>query len=80
MKAALKLSAAGNPVGWVDPDEEFTPKDIRTFARQQGKPYVLAIDDADLYGSQLSSLLRETAVAPRLEMLRQTFAPAAGHK
>ena len=63
MKAALKLSAAGNPVGWVDPDEEFTPKDIRTFARQQGMPYVLAIDDADLYGSQLSSLLRETAIS-----------------
>ena len=59
MKAALRASAAGHVVGWIDPEEDFTPRDIRTYARKQAKPYTLAIDDADIYGSQLSPLLRE---------------------
>jgi hypothetical protein len=59
MKAALRLSATGEEVGWVDPEEDFTPRDIRSYVRQQRKPYALVIDDADLYGSQLTPLLRE---------------------
>lgn len=59
MKAALRLSASGEEVGWVDPDEDFSPRDIRSFSRQQRKSYALAIDDADIYGSQLTPLLRE---------------------
>ena len=59
MKAALRLSASGEEVGWVDPEEDFSPRDIRAFARQQRKPYALVIDDADIYGSQLTPLLRE---------------------
>lgn len=59
MKAALRLSASGQEVGWADPEEDFSPRDIRSFARQQQKPYALAIDDADVYGSHLTPLLRE---------------------
>jgi hypothetical protein len=59
MKAALRLSASGEEVGWVDPEEDFTPRDIRSFSRQQRKPYALVIDDADVYGSQITPLLRE---------------------
>jgi hypothetical protein len=59
LKAALRLSASGQEVGWVDPEEDFTPRDIRSFTRQQQQPYTLAIDDADVYGSQLTPLLRE---------------------
>lgn len=59
MKAALRLSASGEEVGWIDPDEDFSPRDIRAFARQQAKPFALVIDDADVYGSQLTPLLRE---------------------
>ena len=59
MKAALRLSAVGEEVGWVHPEEDFSPRDIRSFARQQRKPFALAIDDADVYGTQLTPLLRE---------------------
>jgi hypothetical protein len=59
MKAALRLSAAGESVAWIDSDEEFSPYEIRVFARQQQKAYVLAIDDADVYGTQLTPLMRE---------------------
>jgi len=59
MKAALRLSASGEEVGWVDPEEDFSPRDIRNYARQKRKPYSLVIDDADVYGSQLTPLLRE---------------------
>jgi hypothetical protein len=59
MKAAMRLSASGEEVGWVDPEEDFSPRDIRSFAKQQRKPYSLVIDDADVYGSQLTPMLRE---------------------
>lgn len=71
MKAALRLSASGEEVLWVDPEEDFTPRDIRSASRQQRKPYALAIDDADLYGSQLTPLLREliSAESPAIVLI-----------
>jgi SIR2-like domain len=62
MRVALRFSAAGVPVSWVDPEVELSPKDVRTHARLQQKPYVMAVEDADLYGSQLSSLIRELVI------------------
>ncbi|MGA2672789.1 MAG: SIR2 family protein [Terracidiphilus sp.] len=59
MKAALRLSASGAEVGWVDPEEDLSPRDIRSFAGQQRGPFALVIDDADVYGSQLTPMLRE---------------------
>ncbi|MGC2544631.1 MAG: hypothetical protein WA426_02205, partial [Silvibacterium sp.] len=63
MRVALRFSANGAPVSWVDPEEDITPKDVRAHARLQQRPYVVAIDDADLYGSQLNALIRELVVA-----------------
>jgi hypothetical protein len=59
MRVALRLSASGIPTGWVDPEEDLSPGDVRTYARLHKDQYALAIEDADLYGSQLTSLIRE---------------------
>jgi Mrp family chromosome partitioning ATPase len=59
MRAALRLSANGDPVSWVDPEEEVTPRDVRAHSKLHKRPYIVAIDDADLYGAQLTPLIRE---------------------
>ncbi len=61
MRAALRLSAQGVPVAWADPEEDLSPSDIRAYVRAANNEMVVAIDDADLYGSQLSPLIRELA-------------------
>ena len=58
MRACLQLQGNGTPVGWVDRDHMPSPRDIRVAMKQQGSPRVLAIDDADMCGSALSSLIR----------------------
>lgn len=63
MRVSLRLSAGGAPVSWVNPEEGVSPRDLRAHAREKREPYVVAIDDADLYGPQLTALLRELVIA-----------------
>jgi hypothetical protein len=63
MKLALRLVAQGNSVNWVSPEGDFSPRDIRTSAAGLKEPHVIAIDDADIYGSELTPMLRELARA-----------------
>ena len=58
MRACLQLQGDGKPVGWVDRDHMPSPRDIRVAMKQKGSPRVLAIDDADMCGPALSSLIR----------------------
>lgn len=62
MRAALKLSAEGRKVAWVDREIEISPREISAGMRAEDGPEILAIDNADQYGSQVSSLAREISL------------------
>lgn len=59
MRMCLRLTAQGVKVGWVDREEGLSPREIKVAARASDAPTVLGIDDADIYGSELSALVRE---------------------
>ena len=59
MGACLKLMAQGERVGWVDRDGSLSPYDILRSAKTENGPRALAIDDADIYGSSLASMVRD---------------------
>jgi SIR2-like domain len=59
MRLALRLTAEGTPVLWVDRDSEAGPSLIRSRVRDSEGPLALAVDDADLFGRQLLGLLRD---------------------
>lgn len=63
MKLALRLVAQGNSVSWVSPEGDLSPRDIRTSVTGLKEPHVIAIDDADIYGSELTPMVRELARA-----------------
>lgn len=65
MRACLRLVAEGVRVGWIDRISEVGPREIRACMRRDDAPEVLAIDDADVYGSSLASLVREIAIGER---------------
>ena len=58
MRACLRLQGEGTAVGWLDRERVARRFDIVSAMRLEGSPRVLAIDDADLYGSALTSLVR----------------------
>jgi hypothetical protein len=59
MRVSLRLSAEGQSVGWIDSEGSLSPHEIRIAMRSDDAPVVLSIDDADMYGSELSSMVRE---------------------
>ena len=59
MRICLRLVTEGLRVGWVERDTEISPRDIRGVMHGSNPPNVLAIDDADMYGVELSNLLRD---------------------
>ena len=61
MRIALKLNAEGKHVYWVDKNTEVGPGKILNFLMSEEEIDVLAIDDSDVYGAQLSVLLSETS-------------------
>ena len=67
MKLALNLSSSDIPVLWVDRESRATPATIRRRVGDFDGRVALFIDDADLYGTQLVSLIRDLVPAnPRL--------------
>lgn len=63
-RAALRLNAEGQNVGWLDSEGSLSPHEIRVGMREKDAPAVLCIDDADMYGSELSSMVRELCLRP----------------
>jgi len=61
MRACLRLVAEGFRVAWVDRESDVSPREIRSAMRQDNAPSLLAIDDADVYGSELAPSLKEIA-------------------
>ena len=58
MRVCLQLQSKGIPVGWIDRDNNPSLRSIILAMKNDESPRVLAIDDADMYGTSLSSLIR----------------------
>jgi hypothetical protein len=58
-RLALQLSSEGHRVAWVDPSSEISPLLIKQTIISSRGPTILAIDEADIYGSELSSIVKE---------------------
>jgi hypothetical protein len=59
MSLAVKLSARGIPVLWIDKDSDIAPSKMRNRVRDAREKIVLAVDDADMYGKELPKLLSD---------------------
>jgi hypothetical protein len=59
MSLALKLTSGGVPVLWVDKTATATPARMRAQVRGAREKIVLAIDDADMYGRELTNLISD---------------------
>jgi GTPase SAR1 family protein len=59
MRLALRISAEGNRVFWIDRDTNLAPRYVLSALRKTDAPSIIAIDDGDLFGYELSRLLRE---------------------
>ena len=68
MGACLRLVADGTRVGWIDRDSNLSLHDIRRATRGKDAARVVAIDDADVYGSSLAPLVKDLVVG-REELL-----------
>ncbi len=63
-RLALRLSATGQRVAWVDKTTDISPRFIKQTMSSLRPPHILAIDDADMYGAELSSLINEVCYLP----------------
>jgi len=68
MRLCLDLVREGYAVGWNDRDSELSPRTIRNSMNGNDAPKILAIDDADLFGSELAPMLRDIALADRFPL------------
>jgi hypothetical protein len=62
MRVALRLNAEGQSVGWLDSEGSLSPHEIRAGMRIHEAPGVLCVDDADMYGSEAGSIVRELSL------------------
>jgi hypothetical protein len=69
MRLCLRLVADGVHVGWLSDFTDMTPRDIRRAMKSAGAPAVLAVDDADVYGLELSPLVRELLMTPACPLI-----------
>lgn len=76
MSTSLRLSNDGIPVLWVDRDSSAAPATIRRRLSEIEGKVVLAVDDADLFGYQFISLLRD--LVPTRDDLVVLFAVRSG--
>lgn len=59
MRVCLRLAADGVHVGWIDRQANLSPRQIRAAMRLPNAPQVLAVDDADMYGSETAAWVRD---------------------
>lgn len=69
MRTCLRLVAEGHHVGWIDREKNISPRVIRETFFGENPPSVLAIDDADLYGGQLSLIINSIADSPKKPLI-----------
>jgi len=69
MRVALRANAEGWTTGWIDSEGSLSPHEIRVGMRGQDAPRLLCIDDADMYGSEISSMVREMSLRPPYPLL-----------
>jgi Mrp family chromosome partitioning ATPase len=63
MRLALRISAEGNRIAWIDRDTGLSPRHVLSALRDRDAPSIIAIDDGDLFGYELSHILREIIVS-----------------
>ena len=76
MSLGLRLSGAGVPVHWIDKDSAIPLSRVREKLRHSTGKLVLAVDDADLWGRDLTILLRD--LVPRNSNFLLVFAVRSG--
>ena len=76
MRLALEVSNSGVPVLWIDRDSTVSPGNVRKRLNEFDGPLLMAIDDADTFGYQLTVLLRD--LVPSRERLLVAFAVRSG--
>jgi len=59
MRVCLHLQGQGTSVAWIDREHMLSQRIVRREMNRDDSPRVLAIDDADMYGASLSSLIRD---------------------
>jgi energy-coupling factor transporter ATP-binding protein EcfA2 len=59
MRLALSINAEGTRVAWIDRDTNLSARYILSAFRKTDAASIIAIDDGDLFGYELSHLLRE---------------------
>jgi len=69
MRIALKLHAEGKHVFWIDRNSEIGPGKIVDFVLSGEEIDIIAIDDGDIYGTQLSNLLRNITENDKLPLI-----------
>ena len=69
MKVCLRLSAGGKKVGWVDRESDLSPRELRQIMRDSNAPSVVGFDDADIFGSEFSPMVREIVSHPPYPMV-----------
>lgn len=70
MRLAAALSAAGSRVAWIGSDTEPSAREIRLLAQSQDRlPDVIAIDEADRYGSELAAIVSDLTVIPHIRLI-----------
>jgi hypothetical protein len=65
MRAALYVSNEGLRVGWIDRETNIAPRAIRSQSKSGSFPDAVFIDDADIYGPELSTLIRDLVFSGR---------------
>lgn len=71
MRIVLRLAAGGVNMRWIDKSTDISPYAIRSACSlsDDNDSIVLAIDDADIYGRELSSLVKELAELPKVSLI-----------
>jgi hypothetical protein len=59
MRLGLALTAEGNRVGWSDINHNLPPFDLRRSMSASAAPFILIMDDADIYGPELANIVRD---------------------
>ena len=62
MGLALKTSYKGYRVGWVDRNTDLAVRSLISAMKLEDSPEILTIDEAEVFGSSLSYMLREIAL------------------
>lgn len=69
MRLALQLHFDGFVVGWVDRETELLSRQLQTAMRADDAPRVLAIDEPELFGGEITAMIGEILRDPRLPLV-----------